>query len=357
MEEIFDEFAKYNNFKIIKNLGEGSFGVVKQIQLKNKIYAAKLIKKEGGDDEDESKLILEFRGLGITKVNSIFKQTIKKNIYYLIVMENATLKSLSKFINKMHNNNVLKLIYKNPFDLVGENLLRFFAIQLINGLETLNRSGYSHFDIKPGNILIFLRMIIKFTDFGLLRNPKKIKNQDNIVHIPGGTRGYIPPEYYLKNGYIKYEDSIKQDYFALGSTLFCLKFGEEMLEYNKYFNYDTTCDIIIDLLQKAMNKISTQKLCEKELIEFLCSLIQYKPEERPNLELIYRNKWLNKNNEEIKTISQNFEYDEEKLLLELDKSDFILNKSKEINKKREKERNQNKKKCDNKFKFKFSFKK
>ena len=368
MDDIFNLFAKSNNFKIIKNLGEGSFGVVKEIFINDKIYAAKLIKKEKNEYEDESKLILEFRGLGIIKVNKIYTLEIgkkenekEKEIYYLIVMEKATLKNLSKFIYKMHNSNILKLIYKNPFDLIGENLLRFFTKQLIKGFELLNRSNYTHFDIKPGNILIFMNMIIKITDFGLLRNPKKIINEKNEFHVPGGTRGYMTPEYYSQNGYIKYEDAVKQDYFALGSTLFCLKFGEDMLEYSKYLNYISISDIIIDLLQKAMDKIKSQKLCEKELIEFLCSLIQYKPEDRPDLEIMYRNKWLNKNSEEIKAIAENFEYDEEKLLLELDKSDFILNKRNEINKSREKEnqnenenqnQNQNNMVKYNKFKFK-----
>ena len=357
MDAIFNLFAKINNFKIVKNLGEGTFGVVKEILIKDKIYAAKLIKKEKNENEDESKLILEFRGLGIIKVNKIYtiEKEKEKEIYKLIVMEKATLKSLSKFIYKIHNNNILKLIYENPFDLVGENLLRFFTKQLMKGLELLNRSSYSHFDIKPGNILIFLNLIIKITDFGLLRNPKNITKDNNLVHIPGGTQGYMTPEYYSNNGDIKYEDAIKQDYFSLGSTLFCLKFGEEMLEYSKNLNHISISDIIIDLLQKAMDKIKSQKLCEKKLIEFLCSLIQYKPEERPDLEIRYRDKWLNKNSEEIIKIAEIFEYEEYKLLLELDKSDFILNKRNENNKSREKENqngNQNNKVKYNKFKFK-----
>ena len=173
-EEVFkdiekDQNFKNQNFKIIKNLGKGSFGVVKEILHNNKTYAAKLIKKDANDKNDESSLILEFRGPGIVKVNKIItKKYSDREVYDLIIMEKASLKNLHKFIEKLYKDNLLNLIFKNPFELVGENLLRFLTIQLMKGLELLNRAGYSHFDIKPGNILLFLNMVVKFTDFGFL---------------------------------------------------------------------------------------------------------------------------------------------------------------------------------------------
>ena len=39
-------------------------------------------------------------------------------------------------------------------------------------------------------------MVMKLSDFGLLRNLNKIKNDKNIVKVPGGTPGYYPPEIY-----------------------------------------------------------------------------------------------------------------------------------------------------------------
>ena len=342
-EEVFkdiekDQNFKNQNFKIIKNLGKGSFGVVKEILHNNKTYAAKLIKKDANDKNDESSLILEFRGPGIVKVNKIIKKKYSdREVYDLIIMEKASLKNLHKFFKKLYKYNLLNLIFKNPFELVGENLLRFLTIQLMKGLELLNRAGYSHFDIKPGNILLFLNMVVKFTDFGLLRNPEKSKKEDNKFRIPGGTRGYLTPEYYSNNERVSVEDALKQDYFALGSTLYSLKYGEDMLDYSKYLDPNSTSDVIIDLLQKAMDQIKSKKLSDKEFINFLCGLIQYKPEERPDLELIYRNKWLNKNTEDIRNIAENFELDEEKLIIELDKSDFLINKRNTINENRQKE--------------------
>ena len=121
-----------------------------------------------------------------------------------------------------------------------------------------------------------------------------------------------------------------------------------MLDYSEYLDRNSTSDVIIDLLQKAMDKIKSKKLSDKEFIDFLCSLIAYKPEERPDLELMYRNKWLNKNTEDIINIAENFELDEEKLIIELDKSDFLMNKRNTINENRKKG---NKNIYQNKFKF------
>lgn len=354
MVDIFQSFADKEGFEIIDDLGHGKFGVVKEILYKDKIYAGKLIKKEKYY-ENESKIIQEFRGPGIVKVNTVFEQKINGENYYLIVMEKAGLSHLYKLINGLHKENWFHLIYKKPFELVGDNLIRFFTKQLMAGLELLNRSDFSHFDIKPGNILIFNHMNAKFTDFGLLRMREKIKDRNNMIEIPGGTRGYLSPEYYSNNGLVKVEDAIKQDLFAFGSTLFNFKYGEEMLEYNKYMDSITTADVIINKLQKAFDLVRSRKTSDKDFIEFICSLIQYKPEERPDFDKIYRNKWLHKNSQELINIYGNFEIDNTKLLLELDKSDFLIKKRDKINALR---KNQNKKDNVeiNRNKFRFSLK-
>ena len=63
----------------------------------------------------------------------------------------------------------------------------------------------------------------------------------------------------------------------------------------------------------------------------MISLIQYKPNERPSFEQIYRNNWLNKNNEELDRTVMSFENDEEILIMELQKKDFLMKREKKIN--------------------------
>ena len=53
-------------------------------------------------------------------------------------------------------------------EVIGDNLLKFFTNQMLKSFEILDRNDYTHFDIKPNNILIFKNMFIKLADFGLL---------------------------------------------------------------------------------------------------------------------------------------------------------------------------------------------
>ena len=54
--------------------------------------------------------------------------------------------------------------------------------------------------------------------------------------------------------------------------------------------------------------------------------------EQPSYERIIRNKWLNKNSEELHIIYCGFEPDQNKLIMELQKNDFLIETKKIINK-------------------------
>jgi len=179
-------------------------------------------------------------------------------------------------------------------------------------------------------------MILKLSDFGLLRNIKSLinenrnKNKNNQLKIPGGTPGFFSIDYYKDKDHIIHEDEAnKQDFFALGVTLYFMKYGKEL--YKVYRNYNTNdfltiADYLVDEIQNAMNEIKTTKSSEKEFIDFLISLIQFNAKDRSNFEEIYRNKWVNKNWEEILEIFHINTTDEEKLIFELDKSDYLIKK-------------------------------
>ena len=100
-------------------------------------------------------------------------------------------------------------------------------------------------------------------------------------------------------------------------------------------------DYLFDEIQNAMNEIKATKSSEKDFIDFLISLIQINAKDRANFEEIYRNKWINKNWEEILEIFHINISDEEKLILELDKSDFIIKKKQYLNEIHSKQNNNN----------------
>ena len=339
LEFIAKEYEKQiYGLKLGKKLVLGGYGLVVEASYKNsQKMAAKLFKKL---ENDETKLALEFKSQNIININKIFygeKDEINSD-YKLVLMEYADLKDLKTWIKDLYENNKLKLIVSSPFEEeVSDNVIRYFSYEIIKGLESLDRKDYCHFDIKPDNILIFKYLIPKITDFSLLRNPEMIKNDDNdgTVSLVGGTPGYLSPEYYCSN-FVSMDVAKKQDYFALGVTIFQLKYGYMMIPPKKFKQDIVTTNYIFDLIQRAINLIKSKKLSDNDFINFLINLINYNPEDRPKFEEIYRNKWVNKNLDKIsKCYNINF-LDEEKLFMELNKSDFLIHKKNKLKKNRKK---------------------
>ena len=346
MDEIFDIFQKKYNFEKRKVLGKGGFGVVREIYMNGKIYAAKLVKKDAKKDtekgsinetEEKNNIILFLHNPNIVRIHRIYQETYvnpvtkEKEIYNLIIMEKANLKDLKSFIRYLYNHN--SDIINNAFsEIIGDNFLRFFVRQIINGLEILERNELIHFDIKPENILIFIELSLKLSDFGLLREVYKLEK----IRIPGGTPGYLSPEYFkYKRHRISVKDAKKQDYFALGATIYLLKYNQKMIKVKSFKRTNKTeenilnQEYIVDSIPKIITKIQSNTVCDRDFVNFLCSLIQIEPEDRPIFEEIFRNKWVNKNRKYISEIVNGFSNDEVYLIKELRKSDFLIEKKQE----------------------------
>ena len=320
--KIFEKITKHNlNIKKIgKVIGNGSFSQVREILMNNnKIYSGKLIEKKKDQNSEEVTL----KGKNIVKINKIISEKIKGKNYDFILMEKAIFRDLGYLNEWLFNKNLLNQIY-NPFDeIIGDNLLRFYANQIIKALKLLDKYNYIHNDIKPQNLLITFELTLKLSDFGLLTKVK-----DKQTKIPEGTPGYLSPEYYINNE-VDSKVAKKQDYFALGATLYFIKYGETMLKYNDKNEKIVIADEIAKLLEQERDNIKSGKLSDREFINFLCSLIEYKPEDRPCFEEIYRNNWLNKNLKEIKNIHSINQLEELKMIIEFQKSDFLIQIEKE----------------------------
>jgi serine/threonine protein kinase len=319
---VFGIFMKNHNLKVKKTLGKGGFGEVREIEYKGKTYAGKLVKKMKNkfiNEDIEKEIIIGLKGPKIVKVYKIYEETYKDETYILYIMEKAYLKDLKTLIKFMFESS--SLINKAFNETIGDNLLKFFVKQIIDSLELLNRNNYLHFDIKPENILNNLEINLKLSDFGLLRDSSNIDS----MRIPGGTPGYLSPEYY-QHQKLSVDRAKKQDIFALGATIYYLKYGQKMLKINKEDSDREKLENIIFSLQRKITYIQSNKICDRDFVQFLCSMIQIYPDDRPSFEQIYRNKWVNKNSEYIKNIFEGHKDDERKLMIELKKSDFLVEK-------------------------------
>ena len=107
--------------------------------------------------------------------------------------------------------------YFKTHPLLGENNLKLFFIQLVNGLRGIHKSGVIHRDIKMDNVLLDHKFTPIIADFGIssiLEKGKQIKDT-------GGTPAYLAPEVILAQGNVGY----CSDIWSLGVLLFVLSFG------------------------------------------------------------------------------------------------------------------------------------
>ena len=336
--EIYQIFQNELKIEFGKVLGKGGFGEVREYIKNGEKYGTKIIKKKKNDSNNSEKLGQLLNNPNVIKIYKIHEtkkynqELCKQELYRLVLMEKAILKDLKYMIGYFFKTNYLRLINIGFSQKISDLLLVYFTKQIISGLEAFNRNEFVHFDLKPDNILVFLGLKLKISDFDLLKDIHESKS----IFLPGGTPGYLSPEFYAyKNEKVSTDICKKQDYFSLGTTIFFIKYGRIMIKLNKHYNdIDSLInqESVVESILDAMAFIQSDYTSDKDFISFICSLITIIPEERPTFEEIYRNKWVNKNKDLIKKIFSYYGNKEAKLCLEMNKHSFLIDKKDEIRK-------------------------
>lgn len=92
--------------------------------------------------------------------------------------------------------------------------------QICRGVQAIHDAGALHHDLKSTNILIGPAFRVAVTDFGLTRLMPTHEER----HYPGGTVGYVAPEY-LKRETVPAELAARADVYSLGCILYDLIVG------------------------------------------------------------------------------------------------------------------------------------
>uniref|UniRef100_A0A0K0FEB8 G protein-coupled receptor kinase n=1 Tax=Strongyloides venezuelensis TaxID=75913 RepID=A0A0K0FEB8_STRVS len=98
----------------------------------------------------------------------------------------------------------------------SEDEVRFYAAEIILGLEHMHSRSVVYRDLKPANILLDENGHVKISDLGLACDFSKKK-----PHASVGTHGYLGPEVLAKG--VAYDSSA--DWFSFGCTLYKLLKG------------------------------------------------------------------------------------------------------------------------------------
>ncbi|MDQ6659901.1 MAG: protein kinase, partial [Chloroflexota bacterium] len=108
-----------------------------------------------------------------------------------------------------------------------------YTHQMVEGLDTAYKQGVIHRDIKPQNILINSKEVVKITDYGLARSRETVTLTQSNVFM--GTAYYIAPEQ-AESGR---SADIRSDLYSVATVLF------EMLTGTPPFEGETAVDIVI----------------------------------------------------------------------------------------------------------------
>jgi serine/threonine protein kinase len=221
-------------YKLIDERGRGSFATVYIVRDlgDNQICALKVMHLELSDDGEllarfqrEAHILLNLNDPHIVR---IFDYGNDNNMHY-IVMDYIDGQSLKYF-----------MINDGPLDPL--RALKYTR-QIVEGLETAYTQGVVHRDIKPQNILINSKDMVKITDFGLARGRDTVTLTQSNVFM--GTAYYISPEQ-AESG--RSADT-RSDLYSVATVLF------EMLTGRPPYEGDTAVDIVIKHMNEKVPSI------------------------------------------------------------------------------------------------------
>ena len=307
-----------NDYKLIKCLGEGSFGKVYLTKKVNnqKVYATKILDITKANTQDMKKYLNnEIKIMQELKENEniIYLQELIKTEHHLyIIMEYCNGGSLLALLNNY------KMKYGKPF---SQEIVQYFMGQIVNGLKYIHSKNIIHRDIKLDNILLNFDNIEDFKNFNLLNSKIKIIDFGLATKYKGqtiaGSPLYMDPLILKKYNKAGGQEKLQiydqtADIWSLGALCYEMVVGEPL------FNVDNLQQLI-EKVEQGDYTIPVYFDFSKELISFINSMLQYEPNKRLSAEQLYKHPFLTKN---IKDFSK---ADYEKISYKINNGQLMIN--------------------------------
>lgn len=214
---------RIGDFEVVRKLGQGGMGTVylgKQVSLDRPVALKTLSKELAGNPQFVDRFVREMRAmakLDHPNIVKVFAADSSGGTHYAAIeyIDGCSLQDLMDKRNKF-----------DPADAVLCTIVTAEALAHAHELDIIHR------DIKPDNILVTKKGVLKVADFGLAKAA-----EDPSMTASGtglGTPLYMPPEQ-ARNA--KYVDK-RTDIYALGGTLYYFLTGVAP------FTADNTIDLI-----------------------------------------------------------------------------------------------------------------
>ena len=262
----------FNDYKVITQLGQGTFGKIYLVQDKNNelFSMKKIILSEELDVQsviNEYKMCQKLKHSNVVRILGIYNNKLDTTTYVVYVLMEVGLTDWEKEIRKYNDKN-LEYTERELIDIIK---------QLSSVLSFLQKNNISHRDIKPQNILVFKNKIYKVADFG---EAKQIDNiAKNLINYSlRGTELYMSPLLFngLRTGQIDIKHNLfKSDVYSLG---LCILYAA--VTNNKPL-YDIRKYVDMIGIRKYLEKLLKGKYSQK-FISLLASMLEIHEKNRPD---------------------------------------------------------------------------
>lgn len=208
-----------NDFSVHRIIGRGGFGEVYGCRKADtgKMYAMKCLDKKRIKMKQGESLALNERSM-LSSVSS------EDGSPFIVCMSYAfhTVDKLCFILDLMNGGDLH--YHLSQHGIFSEKEVRFYAAEIILGLEHMHSRFIVYRDLKPANILLDEHGHVRISDLGLACDFAKKK-----PHASVGTHGYMAPEVLAKG--VAYDSSA--DWFSFGCMLFKLLKGHSPFRQHK----------------------------------------------------------------------------------------------------------------------------
>ena len=247
------------DYKIEKQLGKGSYGVVFKVTKKNdkNIYVIKQIPLTGLAEKQISEVKLEAKILSSIKSKYVVKyyDSFEEKNNLNIVMEYCDGGDLNDYIESQ----------KKTGHLLKESIIWKFFIKITIGIADIHKLKILHRDLKTLNIFLKKELEVRVGDLGVA----KMLTQTSFAKTFIGTPYYLSPEICEDKPY-----NDKSDVWALGCILY------ELCTYRHPFNARSQGALIMKIIKEKQEPIL--KCYSKDLQFLKDSILEKNDKIRPN---------------------------------------------------------------------------
>ena len=274
--DIVTNSLNINDYNIIKQIGEGTFGKIFEVENNNhqhfalkKLLANSVKEMEMLKSEYELLLGLEDLNINLIHIYGIENKKLDKTTFVVYVLMELAICDWEKEIFNREKNK--RYYTEEELIIILKNLIYTFA--------ELQRNNISHRDIKPQNILLCKDNSLKIADFGEAKEARNRNNIDTIRQTIRGTELYMSPILFdslktkKRNGKYILHNSYKSDVFSLG---FCMLLAST-LKIDSLYVIREIKDMIT--LSNEVHKFLRKRYSEK-LINIIISMLEIEEKNR-----------------------------------------------------------------------------